>query len=300
MKDQYPIPVKTNITIIIICSFLYFTLLYWGHHAGNNVVKILLGFLFAVTMIPVYSLMHEAAHNALQPSGRANNALGRWLCLMFVVSYTFFRHCHLKHHKKNRTDEEMWDLYYEHQNKKLRYGNLYLMMVGFGYMALWLSVVLFAVAPGLVNSSLFKKHTEIRGFLADSDDARKVKTIRIESLAVIVFQIFCLWMINWDYNTWLLFYLLHGFVWSSQNYINHAFSPRDIINGAHNLIIPPWLNPVYLNFNLHLAHHQNPKIPWVHLPRFIRSGSGRISFFRNYLRLWKGPRLTTEKSPKEH
>jgi hypothetical protein len=126
----------------------------------------------------------------------------------------------------------MWDLYYEHQNKKLRYGNLYLMMVGSGYLAIWLSVVLFAVAPGLVNSSFFKKHTEIRGFLADSDDA--------------------------------------------------------------------WLNPFYLIFNLHLAHHQNPKIPWVHLPKVIRSGAGRISFFRNYLRLWKGPRLTNEKSPKEH
>ena len=54
-----------------------------------------------------------------------------------------------------------------------------------------------------------------------------------------------------------------------------------------------------MNFNLHLAHHQNPKIPWIHLPAFIKQGNGRISFFRNYLRLWKGPRLTDEEEPKQ-
>jgi fatty acid desaturase len=54
---------------------------------------------------------------------------------------------------------------------------------------------------------------------------------------------------------------------------------------------------VYLNFNLHLAHHQNPRIPWSHLPDFLPHGSDRISFFRNYLRLWTGPRLTLEKNP---
>ncbi|GAB2814063.1 fatty acid desaturase family protein [Ferruginibacter profundus] len=298
MTDNYPIPEKTNLAIIAICSAVYFFLLLTGAHIHTIGFKLLLAVAFAIMMIPVYSLMHEAAHNALHPNPRWNVLLGRWLCCLFIVSFHFFRHCHLKHHKKNRTDEEMWDLYYEHQNKWLRYGNLYLMMVGFGYLALWLSVILFAIAPGLVNSALFKKHKEIRGFLEGSDDVHKLRICQVESIVVIAFQVFCLWLINWDVETWLIFYLLHGFVWSSQNYINHAFSPRDIINGAHNLKIPVWLNLIYLNFNLHLAHHQNPKIPWLHLPKFIRSGKGRFSFFKNYLRLWKGPKLTKEESPK--
>jgi fatty acid desaturase len=264
MKEAYPIPAKTNISIIVICTVLYFVLLFASSKIHTIGFKLLLGLAFALVMIPVYSLMHEAAHNALHPAPRWNIFLGRWLCCLFIVSFHFFRHCHLKHHKKNRTDEEMWDLYYEHQNKWLRYGNLYLMMIGFGYLALWLSVILFAVAPGLVNSALFKKHTEIKGFLEGSDEVHRIRISQLESIIVITFQLFCLWLINWDIGSWLICYLIHGFVWSSQNYINHAFSPRDIIEGAHNLKVPVWLNIIYLNFNLHLAHHQHPKIPWVH------------------------------------
>ena len=116
-------------------------------------------------------------------------------------------------------------------------------------------------------------------------------------LAVILFQVLVLWILNWDFMTWFMFYMINGLIWSSQNYVNHAFSPRDIINGAHNLKMPAWLNIIYLNFNLHLAHHQNPGIPWNHLPRFVKTQNGRFSFFRNYLRLWRGPKVTSEFRP---
>jgi fatty acid desaturase len=298
MTELYPIPAKINGLLIILCTALYFFLLYAGVHTHPIGYKLLLGLAFAIVMIPVYSLMHESAHNALHPNPAWNIYLGRWLCCLFIFSFSFFRHCHLKHHKKNRTDEEMWDLYYEHQNKWLRHGNLYLMMIGFGYMACWLSVILFAIAPGLVNAPLFKKHTEVKGFLDGIDDKRKLKVAQLESVVVILFHVVVLYFLHWNLFTWFIFYMVHGFVWSSQNYVNHAFSPRDIINGAHNLKVPVWLNLVYLNFNIHLAHHQNPKIPWLHLPRFIKSGKERISFFKNYLRLWKGPRLTKEDAPK--
>lgn len=298
MTDLYPIPAKINGLLIIVCTALYFLLLFAGVHTHHIGYKLLLGLAFAIVMIPVYSLMHESAHNALHPNPGWNLYLGRWLCCLFIVSFSFFRHCHLKHHKKNRTDEEMWDLYYEHQNKWLRYGNLYLMMIGFGYMACWLSVILFAIAPGLVNAPLFKKHTEVKGFLDGIDDKRKLKVAQVECVVVIIFQVILLYLLHWDLFTWFIFYLMHGFAWSSQNYVNHAFSPRDIINGAHNLKVPVWLTLVYLNFNIHLAHHQNPKIPWLYLPRLIKSGKERISFLKNYLRLWKGPRLTKEGAPK--
>jgi fatty acid desaturase len=299
VKDFYRIPAVLNITIILICTSLFFFLFQLGAHTPAIGYKILLGLAFGITMIPVYSLMHESAHNSLHPDKRMNIFLGQVLSTLFAVSYHFFRHCHLKHHKKNRTDEEMWDLYYEHQNKWLRYGNLYLMMIGLGYFALWLSVILFAISPSLVHSKFLKRHNEIAGFLEGGDTPFKSRKSQIESIIVIAFQVCCLWLINWDFTTWFIFYAIHGFIWSSQNYVNHAFSPRDIINGAYNLTVPRWMNVIYLNFNIHLAHHQQPSIPWVHLPKYIQSEEGRISFFRNYLRLWKGPRLTHEPNPKE-
>jgi fatty acid desaturase len=142
-----------------------------------------------------------------------------------------------------------------------------------------------AFAPGLIYTRFFYSHKEIGDFLKDSDSREKINRSRWESWLVIVFQVSLFLLLGLKWKLWLTLFLIHGLLWSSQNYVNHAFSPRNIINGAHNLKIPLWLKFVYLNFNLHLAHHQNPKIPWIHFPRFIKRRKGRMSFFRNYIRL---------------
>lgn len=297
MSAQYPIPVKLNIFISIVCVALYFSLIYLGTQTSGIGMKFLLGLAFGITMIPVYTLMHESAHNTLHPDGKLNTFLGRLLCTLFIIPFHFFRHCHLRHHQKSRTDDEMWDLYYEHQNKWKRHGNLYLMMIGFGYFSIWLCVIIFTISPSLIKSKIFTKHREMNGFLKGLANSTKLRHFQIESIIIIAFQVFILWMINWDFTTWIIFYAVHGFIWSSQNYVNHAFSPRDIINGAHNLTMPKWLNIIYLHFNVHLIHHQNPQIPWIHLPKYIKSGEKRFPFFTNYLRLWGGPKLTKEPNP---
>lgn len=294
---RYPVPVVTNLAAVVICSVLYFILLYAASQAASLAGLLACGVLFAVNMIPIYSLIHEAEHNMLLPRARWNDLLGRWLCALFVVSFTFFKHCHLRHHRKNRTDIEMWDLYVPPQRRWQRSANLYLMMSGLGYLSLWLSVLLFAVAPSLVYCGFFQRHTEIAGFLEGSNRGRKLAVIRAESWLALLLQGAIIWGLQLRLSSWLMLFVIHGFVWSSQNYVNHAFSRRDIVNGAHNLGMPLWLRPVYLNFNLHLAHHQNPRIPWSHLPHFTPVGSVRIGFFRNYLRLWAGPRLTLEQNP---
>ena len=293
----YPVPVSVNLVTIAVCSALYFILLYAASRAESLAGVIVCGALFAVVMVPIYSAIHEAEHNMLHPRRWWNIMLGRWLCTLFIVSFTFFKHCHLRHHRKNRTDIEMWDLYREGQHKWQRRYNLYLMMSGLGYLSLWLSVVLFALAPAVVYCGFFQRHTEIAGFLEGSNRGKKLAAIRTESWAVVFFHTATIWALQLKFLPWLLLFLIHGFVWSSQNYVNHAFSPRDIVNGAHNLRMPSCLRPIYLNFNLHLAHHQNPRIPWTYLPRFVQQGTQRIGFFRNYLRLWTGPRLTHDKNP---
>jgi fatty acid desaturase len=142
IPDQhYPIPVAINLLMFAVCSVLCFLLLCAASHTANIEVLILCGCLFAAVMIPVYSLIHEAEHTMLHPRPVWNAVLGRWLCALFVVSFNFLTHCHLRHHNKNRTDVEMWDLYREGQSKWRRRLNLYLMMSGFGYLSLWLSVV---------------------------------------------------------------------------------------------------------------------------------------------------------------
>ena len=82
----------------------------------------------------------------------------------------------------------MWELYYEHQVKWKRYGNLYLMMVGLAYLSLWLSVVLFSFAPSLLHIGFFQKHTEIAGFLEGCNQKEKTDVMRWESWLVIGFS----------------------------------------------------------------------------------------------------------------
>jgi len=297
ISDQYQIPNKINGIITVLCSGAYFTLLWTSSHVNHYGWVVLCGFFFAVIMVPVYSLIHEAEHGIVHSNETCNVVIGRWLCTLFISPFTFFKHCHLKHHKKNRTDEEMWDLYYEHQGKLKKFGTLYGMMIGLGYFSMWLAVLLYALAPRLIYTRFFYSHTEVGGFLKGSDRKDKVAQCRWESWLAILFQVLLFYVLDLRFTSWLTLFVMHGFLWSSQNYTNHAFSPRDIINGAHNLKVTPWLKWIYLNFNLHLAHHQNPKIPWLYLQNHVIQGPHRITFLRNYLRLWKGPRLTKEFSP---
>lgn len=296
-EKKYAIPNVLNLLLILACSVLYFTLLILASNQNNWYSLLIIAMLFAIVMIPVYTLIHEAEHIILNSNPSVNNFLGRWLCCLFIAPFTFFKHCHHRHHKKNRTDIEIWELYLEHQIKWKRYGNLYGMMIGLGYWSIVLSVLLFATAPRLIYSRFFMQHTETAGFLEGSNTKEKKNASKWESIVVVVFHITCFFIFRYNVKAWLCCYLAHGFVWSSQNYVNHAFSPRDIINGAHNLKVPVWLKIIYLNFNLHLAHHQNPKIPWIYLSNFIKHDTHRISFFRNYLRLWKGPKPTNEPDP---
>ena len=101
---QYKIPDKTNVVITTLCSCAYFGLLWTASHVNNYRWVLLCGFLFAVIMVPVYSLIHEAEHSIVNSNEAVNNVMGRWLSTLFIAPYTFFKHCHLKHHKKNRTD----------------------------------------------------------------------------------------------------------------------------------------------------------------------------------------------------
>jgi fatty acid desaturase len=294
---KYKIPVVINITAILVISILYFLLLLLASKQQHWYGVLCFACLFGILMIPLYTLIHEGEHGILHNSHRVNYVLGCWLGCLFIAPFSFIKHCHLRHHKKNRTDVEMWDLYYEHQDKWKRYGNLYFIMVGFGYLGIVLSVPLFSFAHQLVYSRLFTQHTETAGFLQGSNDKRKIRIFKLESIVVILFHVASFYIFNFDWKAWLCCYLVHGFIWSSQNYVSHAFSPRDIINGAHNLSLPRWLNLVYLNFNLHLVHHQNPKIPWIHLSAFINRNDKHTPFFENYIRLWKGPILTNEPDP---
>jgi fatty acid desaturase len=294
--EKYPIPARTNTAIIFLCTFLHCALLWIGSQV-NGWQLILTALFFAINLIPIYSLVHEAEHGVLMPDKKWNYIGGLFLSFLFIAPFSFIRKCHLNHHKHNRTDYEMWDLYYEHQSRWGRQGYFYLVRMGLEWLMILLAIVLFCILPRLVFSKLFSWNREIRGVIEGTDQKKLLTKVRMESYAVVLFHVLLFVLLDLNAYQYILMYLFHAFLWSSQNYVNHAFSPRDIINGAHNSKTNLLFKYVYLNFHIHLAHHQKPNLPWIHLTRFVNEDVERISFWKNYLRLWKGPTLTNEVSP---
>jgi fatty acid desaturase len=133
------------------------------------------------------------------------------------------------------------------------------------------------------------------GFLEGS--RTPLATIRREAWMVLAAWAFLFWLLGIDPVAFLVLYAAAASSGPRMSMSTIAFSPRDIVNGAHNLKMPRWMRPFYLNFNLHLAHHQHPHVPWIHLPKIADPESQRIQFFWNYLRLWGGPALTREPNP---
>ena len=76
--------------------------------------------------------------------------------------------------------------------------------------------------------------------------------------------------------------------WSALQYVIHAFTERDIVEGAWNLKVSRLADALTLNYHNHLAHHRHPQLPWLYLPKFVEPDDRRPSAWRIYFRLWRG------------
>jgi fatty acid desaturase len=296
MEKQHPIPATLNILLTCLLVAISLSLFYFAHVSASWGLKSALAVIFSLLMIPVYSLLHEAMHNSFHPNRKMNDFYGNILGCLFFVPLNFIRFTHNGHHKRNRSDYEMFDLYYPHHYKFQRYVFFYSIIL-FYWILLPLVTLFIVLAPGLLKKRLILENISIKGMIQHLDN-KFFPTMRIEGVVILIFQFFLLWLINFDYKVYFVFYAFHCFSWSSQNYVNHAFSKRDIQEGAHNHYMPIIAQKFFLNFNLHEIHHRNPTLPWNYLSQFEpRDHKGRISYFKAWLRMWKGPILTQENCP---
>ena len=115
-----------------------------------------------------------------------------------------------------------------------------------------------------------------------------VERVWPQVLSTFAFQAFLWWSLALDWTGWLACYWAFGINWSSLQYTDHAWSPRDVHEGAWNLRFWPLTQVIFLNYNLHLVHHRQPHIPWLDLPRFVRTSDPNPTFWSIYLPLWAG------------
>ncbi|MEQ1504634.1 MAG: fatty acid desaturase [Myxococcota bacterium] len=228
-----------------------------------------------------FALLHEAAHRKLHPDPRMNRALGLVVGTLFGMSVTMFGITHWSHHLKNRADEEAYDQVGPGEVRWKKAIGWYGMLLGLWYWVIWPANLLILVAPG--PASRLARRIRIADAVFDAPPAT-LRAIRAELLgwaaavtavaiavgpAALALQVAAAW------------------VWSSSNYVEHAYAPRDVATGAFDLRAPRLWSALNLHRELDRTHHRWPDAPWTHLPRLSSGTDG--AWLAHWLGQWRGP-----------
>jgi len=298
------IPEKTNLFLSIFSITMVMGSLYLFAHSESWWIKILAAFSFGLMNNTIFSLLHESTHGVLFTNRTWNNWGGRILAAFFPTSFTLQQAFHLGHHRRNRTDEEIFDQYYPHDNLWMKRAIIYMLLIGLYWPSSPFANLLFLFFPGIFEKKTFRKNDLMKDSSFDSmltvfDRITLPKNkIRGEILLSLSIQVLMFWFLDLTAMTWFVCYYTFAIFWSSLQYTDHAWSKRDIREGAWNLKVSKFTEMVYLNYHYHLVHHRHPNLPWIHLPKFVQATDARPSFWSIYFKLWRGPTPIEEPNPK--
>lgn len=262
-------------------------------HMGPGIALIAI-WLFSLVNNAPFAVMHEAVHGIGSSSARSNELLGIISGWTFPTSFSMQRVAHIGHHRRNRTDQELYDYFLPGQSRAVRNVWLY---AGNLFGLYWWSVVfgnlIYLLAPWAYRSRIFvQRLAPALGFGPYVEDLVKLPVARVWSEIALAFGYQAL-IFHWlDLSLLGIFACYGAFAlhWSVLQYADHAWSARSITDGAWNLKVLPPFRWIALNYHYHLAHHQHPEVPWYELTRWVDHTTTQPSFWRVYFSLWKGVR----------
>ncbi len=289
--EKLPIPEKSNIAITVLSIPLLCGLLWVASHA-EWYWMLLAAWLFSLLNNTPFALMHEAVHGVFSANRSRNDFFGILCGLPFPTSFTLQRIAHLGHHRRNRTDRELYDYYLPDQSKALRNFQLYSgNLMGLYWFCIPISNLILLIAPWLYRSQWFiQGPARTLGFEPYIEEIAQGPVFRIwmECFAALIYQITLFWLLDLNWQGWLLCYWAFALHWSALQYVDHAWSPRDVLNGAWNLKVTSISRAIGLNFYYHLVHHRFPTVPWIHLPKLVNPDEKQPTFWEIYFSLWRG------------
>jgi fatty acid desaturase len=294
-KNAYPIPTKRNLWIAltqILCAFGIFYLTSKSDHWWQLFA---LAALFAVLGNSIYSIIHEAEHGILHPDRRWNDAIGVTMALFFPAPFHLIRQGHIGHHRRNRSDDEAFDFYFEGDRRWLKWIILYGILTGFYWLLVVASNVLVVIFPGVLHRRFFEFDQPSVAFM-DSLNPKYLGVIRLEGLAACIFHVLIVWALAIPILTYAIVYFGFGFSWSAMQYVHHFGTERHVLRGTRNLWLLAPIDLIWLHHNWHLSHHRHPTVPWIYLPELsaLEDGSEREFLIWHYFRMWRGPRRTNQ------
>ena len=293
-----PIPDRLNRCLVAVVFTAGVALLWLGSHVEAWYAILGVGVVFSYLMLTNYALLHEAAHGNLQTSARLNYLLGVVTGLLFPIPFRLMRTTHQNHHNHNRTDHEMFDLYYPADNRFLKWVQWYGLLSGQFWPLVPVGAVLFALFPGLLRWQLFNKVNPARGIAIVANLERAaVRAIRLELLLIVGFFVALFWLLDLKWQNTLVLYACFSLNWSTRQYVGHAFSPRHVVDGAWNLRHHWWMSWLLLHGEWDLNHHRRPDVSWYYLPSLSPADEPRMSYVQQYWRQWRGPQPCAEPAP---
>jgi fatty acid desaturase len=291
-----PIPARLNVALVLLVCSAATGLLWLGSRAESWWQVALVGVIFSYVLLTNYALLHEATHNNLHPKARVNYWLGVLTGAFFPVPFSMVHTTHQGHHLRNRTDFEMFDLYYPTDNRLVKYGQWYAILCGLFWPIIPVGGLVFAVCPGLLRTRVWRQARSSSYLLSDVRGA-EVRAIRGEVLLIVLWFAVLFWLLELSWLNTLVLYACFAVNWSTRQYVGHAFTRRDVIEGAWNLRHNRLMSWVLLHGEWDLNHHRRPDVSWYYLPSLSPPDEPRRSYVRQYLRLWLGPRPASEPAP---
>ena len=303
-NQDITIPGTLNV-IIALVAYSVAVLCLWGAARAENWWQYLIAAIsFSYIGNTLFSLLHESVHRTFHSKRRVNDFFGMISAAFFPTGFTLQRAFHLGHHRRNRTDVEMFDMYYPSDSWLLKFLQMYTILLGFYWTSAPIAGLAYLFCPWLLNIPLLRsddprvQRMSADAMLSGIENIDQIKA-RAELVFTLVLQFGIAWTLGLTFWKWLGCYWAFAINWGSLQYADHAWTKRDIRHGAWNLKVNPIVHWIFLHYHHHKAHHQNPQVPWIHLHKFVNKNEERPSHFAIWAKMWKGPTLTEEARPQE-
>ncbi|MBI1766568.1 MAG: fatty acid desaturase [Acidobacteria bacterium] len=293
--DIWRIPDRLNAAIMVLQLLAIFACFHAAAVVVGPWALAALACGFALLMVGVYSIIHEAEHGMLFTNARANLAGGVVMAAFFPVQFHLLRQGHLGHHLRNRSDDEAFDLWFEGEAPLWKWTQWIGILTGLFYLIIVLGNLAVLLLPFVFKRRWFAFDRPSAAFM-EALNPKYRRLIQLEALGVCVLHGLIVWWMQIPLAHYLVIYGVFGALWSGLQYLHHYATERHITRGARNVWLWWPLDKLWLNHNWHRVHHEHPTVSWLHLEKLGRAaGDDRVFLPWVYLRMWAGPRKATER-----
>lgn len=287
--------ISLNITLVFIIQILSWGLLWYASEL-SLILKFLLGAIFSFLLLTNYALMHESSHHLFHRSQKLNYLFGVLSSSIFPMSFTLFELTHRVHHRGNRTDPELFDYFYPGENRFIKSIQWYGILTGLYYPFVPLGSLIMALIPWIYQTPLFTRRRTFKVIFREFK-GKALFLVRIEVLFTLLYWVGMYYLLGLNWTTVLIFYGLWGINWSTRQFVAHAWSPRDIADGAIDLKVGKLHGLILLNGSWEHVHHKFTNLSWTELSNPKYHTGIPISYLKQWMSLWKGIKLVKEPEP---